>query len=815
MNVDGTSIIDGSLNPVVAPLADNGGPTLTHLLMPGSDALDAGDPNFTSPPDTEQRGSDFGRVFDGDFDNNAVIDMGAVEMQSLPGGGVPLVVDTAVDEVDGDMSPGDFSLREALILANGSFGPDTINFSPGLHGQTITLAAGELSITEALTINGPGAELLTIDADSNSRVFNVDDGAPYFGQPVEISGLTLTGGNITVSGLEDINGGAILNDDLLTLRDMVIEGNSAEGGGGGIRSTGRLDLVDSIVTGNQAAAGGGIVGVDYILRSVISGNSAASGGGINSAGNLEIIESTISGNAANVGGGLWISSGDITILQSVISGNSAVTLGAGISLSAASLQLNHSTVTANTGAAGIEILSSAESSNIILNHAIVAANPIVDLVAPFFGDDQVQALFSLVGNRGNTFVQDFGGNQIGSPVNVIDPLLGPLDDYGGPTPTHALLAGSPAVDAGDPNYPGFLDIPLDFDQRGAPFSRVFDGDFNGSAFVDIGAYERPPMLIVDTDLDDFDGDVSPGDFSLREAVAFANGTPEADTITFDASLAGETITLGLGELPIKRSVNINGLGADQLTIAANLAIGGGSSRLFSIDDSDDGNLIDVMINDLTLAGGGNVTRGGAVSSRENLTLNRTLISGSQAVTGGGIYHTLGTLTLDSSTVASNSASLSGGGIALYGATLNVANSTISGNESDGSGGGLLGSNMNATLAHSTITNNTAGADGSLDPGGGLALTSSTVTLDHTIVAGNSGFLTSPEILGPVSARFSLIGNNVGTTITDLGGNKIGTPVTPIDALLGPLDNYGGTTPTHTPLAFPRWMTIRPPKGGPF
>ena len=92
-------------------------------------------------------------------------------------------------------------------------------------------------------------------------------------------------------------------------------------------------------------------------------------------------------------------------------------------------------------------------------------------------------------------------------MGVIDPLLGPLGSSIGATPTHALLAGSPAIDAGDPSI---VFNPAEFDQRGAPFVRVFDGGVAGQR-IDIGATERQTLpgfnqLVVDTTVDEYDGD---------------------------------------------------------------------------------------------------------------------------------------------------------------------------------------------------------------------------------------------------------------------------------------------------------------------
>jgi len=170
----------GIINPRLAPLSDNGGFTKTHALHSDSPAVNAGDVAFSPPPDFDQRGAPFVRVSGGR------IDMGAFERQSVAA--VDLVVDTLVDEMDNDFSNGDFSLREALSIANNTPGADMIMFGASLDGGTILLKRGELVafdavVIEASTLSGG----LTIDASGNdptpdddngdgSRVFKFDDG---------------------------------------------------------------------------------------------------------------------------------------------------------------------------------------------------------------------------------------------------------------------------------------------------------------------------------------------------------------------------------------------------------------------------------------------------------------------------------------------------------------------------------------------------------------------------------------------------------------------------------------------------------------
>jgi hypothetical protein len=115
-----------------------------------------------------------------------------------------------------------------------------------------------------------------------------------------------------------------------------------------------------------------------------------------------------------------------------------------------------------------------------------------------------------------------------------------------------------------------------------------------------------------------------------------------------------------------------------------------------------------------------------------------------------------------------------------------------------------GSGGEVRIVHSTVTNNRADADGDgVGTGGGIDVSNSntTVTIDHTIVAGNFRGTgpTRNDISGPVTAAWSLIGDNTGATITDGGGNRIGTSTSPISPGLAPLAYNGGPTMTHRPL----------------
>ena len=204
------------------------------------------------------------------------------------------------------------------------------------------------------------------------------------------------------------------------------------------------------------------------------------------------------------------------------------------------------------------------------------------------------------------------------------------------------------------------------DQRGAPFVRIY------GAAVDVGAYEAN-FLVVDTAVDESDGDFSAGDLSLREAIELTNANPGADTIAFAASLAGSTITLTLGELTITDDLTITGLGADQLTISGNHA-----SRIFRVDNAAP-TTITVAIRGLSLVNGyrPSTPYGGGIINQESLTVEGCTLANNSSGYGGGIRND-GTLTVGNCTLANNSAATAGGAIYNDG-TLTVTNSTLANN----------------------------------------------------------------------------------------------------------------------------------------
>src|SRR6266705_3277439 len=286
---------------------------------------------------------------------------------------------------------------------------------------TITLMTDELLVDKSITINGPGSDNLTVAGSGFSRVFHVSSGVS-----ATIAGLTITNGD--GGDWDGFGGGGIYNDHAtLAVDKCTVSGNYAPFQGGGVYNDGfngnaTLTVTNSTFSGNHAAAPYG----------------AGNGGGIYNDGSygsatLTVSNSTFSGNFANLAG---------------------PSDGGGVH---------------NYGISG--------SATVTMRDTILNGGQL--------GDNLYNASGS-VSSLGYNLSSDNGGGVMtdtGDQINT-DPMLGPLQDNGGPTFTHELLSGSPATDAGDSNFnPNSFNPPMVYDQRGTGFNRVVSGR------IDIGAFE--------------------------------------------------------------------------------------------------------------------------------------------------------------------------------------------------------------------------------------------------------------------------------------------------------------------------------------
>lgn len=398
---------------------------------------------------------------------------------------------------------GSGSLRDTIAGAGDG---DTIQFDAALKGQTITLTSREILIEKNLTIDGPGADQLTVQrsTENGTPAFSIF----YIFSDVTIAGLTIANGNAPYSGGGIAFGGA---GNALTIANCVFSGNSALDYGGGLAcgaaqgSGTRVTIISTTFSDNSATYGGAIdlggSGFYFtqgcamtIADSTITGNRATSeGGGISNRGALTVTTSTVSANESGNGGGIH-NIGTLAIANSTISGNSASGEGGGIKsygpsaiIAPGVLKITNSTISTNSAGTGggIHVYYSADSRNTIIATNTSADGP--DVKGVFASDG-----FNLVGNNsGATISNAQPSDQIGTPAATIDPLLGPLQDNGGPTFTHALLEGSPAKDQGESSG-------STTDQRGFPRPVDLPGIANaaGGDGADIGAFESASATLA-------------------------------------------------------------------------------------------------------------------------------------------------------------------------------------------------------------------------------------------------------------------------------------------------------------------------------
>jgi uncharacterized repeat protein (TIGR01451 family)/CSLREA domain-containing protein len=395
-----------------------------------------------------------------------------------------ITVNTTSDET---VTDGQCSLREAINNANantdttggdciaGSLGADMIDMS-SLSG-TITLSSNLPSINEDLTLTGPGASVLTVNAAGNDQVFTIDSGS------VAISGLTMTGATITATGATFTTGSAVLNYGNLTVTDSSITGNRGRFGAG-IASYGPELLVErSTITGNIAPnSGGGVLvqgGAATIRNSTIADNGGVNdfGGGIvNFVGTVTVENSTISGNSGgSTGGGIANSEGTLVVRNSTISSNSA-TFGGGIDNYFGTLTVTSSTITGNSAAPGAG--GGIDSTSATLENTIVANQTAGGNCSRVVGD----------GGHNLEDANNCGFSTANGSLPNTDPLLDPagLKDNGGPTPTIGLQPGSPAIDAIPPPVNG-CGTTITIDQRGVTRPQGVGCDIGAFELVQPGA----------------------------------------------------------------------------------------------------------------------------------------------------------------------------------------------------------------------------------------------------------------------------------------------------------------------------------------
>jgi hypothetical protein len=376
-------------------------------------------------------------------------------------------------------------------------GSDTITF--GVTG-TIKLESALPVLNSSVAIQGPAANQLTVERDpavnTSFGIFAVGSAAT-----VEISGLTVANGTDYSSYL---GAGGIANAGTLTLSNSTLSNNNGSGGGA-ISNSGTLTIINSILTQNYGNAGAiSNSGTLTVINSILAQNDGF-GGAIYSNGTLAINNSTLSGNEGEYGGAINMGGGTLSLTNSTLSNNRAQGassytsysgsypagngLGGGLYVGGGTVTIDQSTIAGNAAIGGNDtnglggpgtgygggIYNGPSYHGVLQMHDTIVADNSADVGSDLSGN--VMSLgYNLIGSSSG------GSGFASSDLLNLDPLLGPLQNNGGPTQTMALPANSPAANAGDPSDSTNPSTPA-YDQRGPGYPRVFGGR------IDIGAFE--------------------------------------------------------------------------------------------------------------------------------------------------------------------------------------------------------------------------------------------------------------------------------------------------------------------------------------
>ncbi|MEM0895625.1 MAG: right-handed parallel beta-helix repeat-containing protein [Verrucomicrobiota bacterium] len=737
-----TSAGNTGIDPLLLPLAMNGGPTPTHLPASGSPAIEAGTTGGTTLAATDQRGVI--RQIDFDGNGTANVDIGAVEVEPI------FEVTTLVDE---SVNPGTgVSLREAL---NSSPPNATITFASNLDGGTIQLGS-KLDVTSNIHIDASVKASVTVRGSPGFSLFDVADNVN-----IEVTALRMERGRRGIEG----GFGNIVTLNNVQIHDMHIAGDV----GAGILLFSNSTLVANFLEiGNcSALEGGGL----YIFRSDITLNdcwihhcsATAAGGGLvawDSANHgPRLNRCAFTYNSAPTGGGIFKTAmpNDLTGFSLIKSCTFGENEGGAIYNEGGPLEVQFCTIHRNTGLGGVS------------GPDLTLTNYYQSILS---GNISGSSLQNVTGGNSSGYNLEDGNSGILDQVTDIilsDAKLTPLGWHGGFSPTYALLANSPAINGGEqiwafrsefventPDYFGTLRDQRRFTRPryATNYIDITNDQPTFGILPDIGAVEMFQPVIVTTSLDQNQNPAG-SLVSLREAI---RDCPFGGRILFDSSLDGSVSQLLSANNELDTGANAIMIDATGLSRGFRVRAGGGD-RCLSIPFSAQISIHAVSFSD-----------------------------GSSNIGGGGIWNE-GCLTLTRSAVYDCVASGVGGGIWHDGAFLHVENCTFSGNQAQGHGGGI-GQSDDGTyrVRHCTIVNNSA-----LGGGQGLSVGDGDLHVTHTAFESNGN--QGDKVVEVVGSGETLSG---GFNLEDAGGfdGSIASDIIGASAQFSTLADNGGYALSH-------------------
>lgn len=414
------------------------------------------------------------------------------------------------------------TLRSAVIAANANPGSEIVL----MHGATYTLTAtavGALHITANTTIdygsvicsfNCPATikggagwtdRILLISNNANVQITgvtirdgNLTGGTCGGGIYLNTGNLTLTNSTVT-NNMTSSDGGGICGTGIFTLNNTNVVSNTAGGFGGGVYAiAGKITLNSTNVVSNTAGSnGGGINNASGMLTitnsSIVNNTSGTNAGGVYNNRELVVMSSTISDNRTATNAGGIYNIGTLTMTNSTLSGNKANVTAGGL-FNSTTTTLNNVTIANNTAdddnngtgyGGGVSNLGTLNLMNTLIGTNISKSGTAPDCIGTLTSQG-----YNLIGDTTNCTLS----GSLSGVISNTNPFIGPLANFGGATNTHALLVGSPAINAGNPGaLDGIGNHCMPTDQRGV--TRPIAGRCDIGAFEGTGGALYLPLIL--------------------------------------------------------------------------------------------------------------------------------------------------------------------------------------------------------------------------------------------------------------------------------------------------------------------------------